>query len=219
MSPWIARPLVFVSSAAVLMLEILAGRLLAPYVGVSVETFTGIIGTVLAAIALGAWFGGRLADRRPPAPLLGPLFMFAGILALLAPTFTTLFGSALRARGTEAVVLITLLAFFAPAAVLSAIAPLVVKLRLQSLTETGEVVGSLSAVGTVGALFGTFVTGFVLIATVPTRPIVLVIGLLLSAIGIALALWVRGGDSGSDRDPEHGSGSHPGAAARDIGQA
>ena len=38
-----------------LVLEILAGRLLAPYVGVSIETFTGIIGVVLAGIAVGAW--------------------------------------------------------------------------------------------------------------------------------------------------------------------
>ena len=42
-----ARALVAGSSAAVLVLEILAGRLLAPYVGVSLETFTGIIGIVL----------------------------------------------------------------------------------------------------------------------------------------------------------------------------
>ncbi|MGC1207692.1 MAG: fused MFS/spermidine synthase, partial [Ornithinimicrobium sp.] len=48
-----AQVLVFVSSAAVLVLEILAGRLLAPYVGISLETFTGIIGTILAGIAVG----------------------------------------------------------------------------------------------------------------------------------------------------------------------
>ena len=55
-----------------LVLEILAARLLAPYVGVTLETYTGIIGTILAAIALGTWVGGRLADRRNPRTLLGP---------------------------------------------------------------------------------------------------------------------------------------------------
>ncbi|MDP9020228.1 MAG: fused MFS/spermidine synthase, partial [Actinomycetota bacterium] len=61
-----AAALVFCTSAAVLVLEILAGRLVAPYVGVSIETFTGVIGTVLAGIALGSAAGGRLADRRDP---------------------------------------------------------------------------------------------------------------------------------------------------------
>ncbi len=63
MSPVPAAALVFYASGAVLALEILAGRLLAPYVGVTLESFTGIIGTVLAGIAAGAWIGGRMADR------------------------------------------------------------------------------------------------------------------------------------------------------------
>ena len=57
----------FATSAAVLVLEIIAGRLMAPYVGISLETFTGIIGTVLAGIAAGAAVGGWLADREDPA--------------------------------------------------------------------------------------------------------------------------------------------------------
>ena len=61
-----AGALVFVASGSVLVLEILAGRLLAPYVGVSLETFTGVIGVVLAGIATGTWRGGRLADRTDP---------------------------------------------------------------------------------------------------------------------------------------------------------
>ena len=64
---WLAVALVFGTSAAVLVLEILASRLLAPYVGVSLETYTGIIGTILAGIAVGAWAGGVLADRVEPA--------------------------------------------------------------------------------------------------------------------------------------------------------
>ena len=72
--------LVFVCSAAVLMLEILAGRLLAPYVGISLETYTSIIGTVLAGIAVGAWVGGKLADRIDPRRLLGPTVALGGLL-------------------------------------------------------------------------------------------------------------------------------------------
>ena len=48
MTPWKAGAIVFGASGVVLMLEVLAGRLMAPYVGVSQETFTGIIGTVLS---------------------------------------------------------------------------------------------------------------------------------------------------------------------------
>src|SRR3954453_20623873 len=82
-SPPLAGALVFVCSAAVLMLEILAGRILAPYVGISLETYTAIIGTVLAGIAVGAWVGGRAADRIDPHRLLGPVIAVGGVLAFL----------------------------------------------------------------------------------------------------------------------------------------
>ncbi len=83
MSRRYAQVLVFVTSGAVLVLEILAGRLMAPYVGVSLETFTGIIGTVLAGIALGAAVGGRLADRYDPQRLIGPALMLGGVASWL----------------------------------------------------------------------------------------------------------------------------------------
>ena len=158
--------IVFCASAAVLVLEILAARLLAPYVGVTLETYTGIIGTVLAGIALGAWYGGRLADRFEPRRLLGPMLLLGGVLALVIVPVTTLLGAARTATGAGGgpvvIGLLTMAGFFAPAAVLSAVTPTVVKVQLRDLAVTGRVVGQLSAIGTTGAIFGTFVTGFIL---------------------------------------------------------
>ena len=93
-----AGALVFCTSAAVLVLEILAARLLAPYVGVSLETYTGIIGTILAAIALGAWLGGQLADRIDPRVLLGPTLILGGGLALAIVPIVRLVGGLLTRR-------------------------------------------------------------------------------------------------------------------------
>ena len=179
----------FCTSAAVLVLEILAGRLLAPYVGVTLETYTGIIGVVLAGISLGTWAGGRMADRIDPRRSLGPLLMVGGALALCTIPLIRLFGAAGLGSGPVAVVLLSLVGFFAPAAVLSAVSPTVVKLQLHDLGETGSVVGRLSALGTAGAIVGTFVTGFVLVSAFPTRPLVLGVGALLVLAG--LLIWWR----------------------------
>ncbi|MBK5224472.1 MAG: fused MFS/spermidine synthase [Acidimicrobiia bacterium] len=180
-----AVTLAFATSAAVLVLEILAGRLLAPYVGVSLETYTGVIGTVLAAIAVGTALGGRLADRADARRFLGPTLMLGGALAWLSLPVLSFMGPG-AGDGPAAIVVLTAVAFFLPAAVLSAVGPMVAKLRLDDLAHTGEVVGGLSAAGTAGALFGTFVTGFVLVAAWPTRPIVVGIGAALVLAGAAL---------------------------------
>ena len=187
----------FFTSAAVLVLEILAARLLAPYVGDTLETYTAIIGTVLAGIALGTWLGGRAADRVDPRRLLGPFVGVGGVLALLSPTVVTLLGSFLPAADPAVVVFLTAAAFFTPAAMLSTVTPVVVKLQLADLDRTGHVVGRLSALGTAGGIVGTFVTGFVLVAAWPTRPIVFVVGGALLATGVWLWLWLRPREEGS----------------------
>lgn len=177
--------MVFGTSAAVLVLEIIAGRLMAPYVGISLETFTGIIGTVLAAIAVGAAVGGRLADRRDPRPLIGPCLALGGVLAWLSLPVVAVLGPVVGSDPLSIVVLAAA-AFFLPAATLSAVSPMVAKLRLASLDETGSVVGGLSAAGTAGALAGTFTTGFVLVAALPSRPIVLAVGAVLVVVGLGV---------------------------------
>ena len=74
---------VFVSSALLLVLEIVAGRLLAPYVGVSLYSWTSIIGVILAGLSLGNWLGGRLADRGVGHGAAGWVLL-TGALACLA---------------------------------------------------------------------------------------------------------------------------------------
>jgi len=187
----LAATIVFGASAAVLVLEILAGRLMAPYVGVTLETFTAIIGTILAGIAAGSWLGGKAADRYEPRRLLGPEVVAGGVLALLSIPIVDYLGYGTGSAASRAsVLLLAATGFFLPAAALSAVTPTVVKMQLGDLANTGSIVGRLSAVSTAGALVGTFITGFVLVAAWPTRPIIHGIGILLVIAGLALWLWL-----------------------------
>ncbi len=190
MSTLSARSLVFFTSAAVLVLEILAGRMMAPYVGVTLETFTGIIGTVLAGISVGSWLGGRIADRYPPERVLPVILVTGGILALLTYPIITVVGPSSSNNPFDIVVLASV-SFFAPAAVLSAVTPTVTKIRLHNLEETGAVVGRLSAIATAGAICGTFITGFLLVAAWPSRTIAFILGGVLITAGLASGVRAR----------------------------
>jgi MFS family permease len=181
----VAAGLVFVSSGAVLVLEILGIRLLAPYVGLTLETTTTIIGTVLAGIAAGAAVGGRAADRFDERRLIALLLAAGGLLAIATVPLVRGLGSALRGGGDPAAFTVTLIALFPPAAVLSAVTPAVVRLQLRDLGTTGEVVGRLSAWATAGGLVGTFATGFVIVPLLPTDVAVLIVGGVLVTLGVA----------------------------------
>jgi MFS family permease len=189
--PLLAAALVFVAAGTVLMLEILAVRLLAPYVGLTLETTTSIIGAALAGIALGAAVGGRLADRTDTRRLVTLLFVAGGTLALLIVPMIHWFGPGVRGDGNLAALGVTMVALVPAAAILSAVSPAVAHLQLHNLNASGTVVGSLSGWGTAGALLGTFGTGFILVPLLPATTAVLLIGGALIMVGLALALWAR----------------------------
>ena len=197
LTPVLAAVLTFIATASVLVLEIAAGRLLAPYVGVSLTTYTGIIGAILAGIALGAWLGGKAADAVGPLPLLGPAFILGGFSAIASVPIVGAVGELGVGEGLVGILLLATTAFVVPAAILSATAPMLVRGTLTDLATSGSIVGRLSAVGTVGAITGTFLTGFVLLGLVPTRVLIVSIGIGLVVIGVALTLWLRRG--GGDR--------------------
>ena len=199
-----AGALAFLSAGSVLVLEIAAGRLLAPYVGVSLTTYTGIIGVILAGIALGAWVGGRAADLYGPVPLLGPTFILGGIGAMASVPIVDAVGGADMGEGIGTIVLLSAIGFAVPATTLSAVAPMVVRATIVDVATSGTLVGRLSAAGTLGAISGTFLTGFYLLGTFPTRTIILATGALLILVGLGLVWWAR--PRGRVATPDDGPG-------------
>lgn len=186
----IAESVVFVAAAAVLVLEIVALRLVAPYVGLTLETNSAVIGTALAAIAVGAWTGGRWADGTDPARWLGPILVLGGLLTMLTLPLVRYVGAAMQGSGDVSVVLLmAMVAVFPPAALLSAVTPMVVKLQLADLGLTGTVVGRFSGVATLGAIMATFLTGFVLLAAFPSPAILLGTGAVMIVVGGALSIY------------------------------
>jgi len=183
--------IVFIASTCGLVIEIVAARILAPSIGVSLYTWTSIIGVVLAGISIGNYLGGRLADRFPSPITLGFILLAGGILSLsVLPLVNIISGAVGTLPLVPRIVLLTATLFFLPSMVLGMVTPVVIKLRLQDLSHTGNVVGKIYAISTAGAIFGTFITGFVLIQWIGTRSIILVVALVLLAMALAFGnLW------------------------------
>ena len=183
--------IVFTASACGLIIEIVAGRILAPSIGVSLYTWTSIIGVVLAGISAGNYLGGRIADWLPSPTTLGVILLAGGIsslsvLPLVGPVSTAYETLPVTTR----IVLLTATLFFLPSFILGMVTPVVIKLQLQDLAHTGNVVGKIYAISTAGSIFGTFITGFVLIQWIGTRPILLVVSLVLLFMALGFGnLW------------------------------
>jgi len=175
-----ANIVVFIAGFCTLVIELVAGRIMAPYVGVSLYTWTSIIGVVLAGISIGAYVGGLIADRYPRASTLGWLLFLSGLGAFSIAPLTNLIGGAeLQTSLMVKILLLTAIIFFIPSCLLGMISPVVVKLTLKNLKKTGNVVGKIYAFSTLGSILGTFTTGFFLISWMGTRNILLTMAAIL----------------------------------------
>ncbi len=156
---------VFLSGGSILVMEIAAGRVLAPHFGNTLYTWTSMIGIILAALSLGYSIGGRLADQKPSRKLFFMLMLGgAGLVALVPALRGLLLPSMEKGLGLRSgPVFAGLLLFAAPSCVLATLTPFAVKLAARGEGSLGAVTGNLFTWSTVGSIVGTFATGFVFI--------------------------------------------------------
>jgi spermidine synthase len=176
-----------------MLVQIVSGRAMAPYVGVSVYVWTGVIGTTLLGIVFGYAAGGMLADKNGNKKTLGLSLALAGLSALSANYVLIVLGERMGFGSmplVARVIVMSFCAFFPTAFFLSTITPQAAKQFLSDLSKTGETVGTLSAWSAVGNILGTFAGGYVLISAVGTKGVLTAVSVLLLALGV----WVARGE-------------------------
>ncbi len=178
---------VFISSGCIMVIELIAGRLIARHLGSSIYTWTSVIGIVLAGIALGNYIGGRLADKYRPKPTIALLFVLSSFAAVSITVLESLVGdweSLWMLSWPMRVAMHVFFAFFFPCCILGTISPVVTKMALDLGRQTGRTIGSIYAAGVVGSLVGTFLTGFYLIAKFGTMSTIWAVACILAFVGL-----------------------------------
>jgi MFS family permease/SAM-dependent methyltransferase len=202
---------VFLANGALLVLQLVSARLLAPFIGSTLETWTAVIGAIMAGICLGNAAGGKLADARARAGTLRAVLAAgaAAVLGTLALALVLERTTAWRALSlTPRTAVLALAACFPPAFALSLLTPLAIRLALPDVHRTGRVVGLVYALGTLGSLAGNFLTGFVLLEHATTHTIVGGVALLLCALVLAAPRWEGAAEAG-EAAPQAGPRTAP----------
>jgi spermidine synthase len=181
--------LVFVVGAGSLGSEIAGARLLAPYFGASTVIWANTIATVLTALSIGYWIGGRLADRRPHLDVMCRIVQFAAIATVLVPLLGRPFlGGAVEALDEIAAgaflgsLLAVTVLLAVPILMMGTVAPFAIRLSVGSVEESGQVAGRLYAISTIGSLAGVFLSALLLIPLVGTQRTFIAFALAMSIV-------------------------------------
>lgn len=184
-----------ICGAAVLIIEILGAKMLAPYVGTSHFVWTAQIAVTLVALASGYAFGGWFADRSSQlrylyASLLGAALWMCGAAWAIEPVAF----ACLHFRLALGSLMASMVLFFVPLALLATVGPLCVRRLTSSMETMGRSVGTLSAISTLGSVAGTVLIAYVLIPFLPNSWILYLTAGCLTALGAGYFLiWNRGG--------------------------
>lgn len=159
--------LVFASGFVVMSVEMLGGRILAPYFGSSVYVWGSLIFTFMVGLSLGYGIGGRLSVKYYGRGALALLLLLAGVqviaLATVAETVLA-FTFDHTADPRSGSLLAALALYLAPTATLGMLSPIAIRTVSEQLREVGSQAGSLYLISTLGSALGTLVTAFWLVA-------------------------------------------------------
>lgn len=173
-----------VSGFVLMTYELAAARILAPGIGSSTYVWTSVIGVIIAALSLGYWIGGVMADKRGQAIDIARLLLLAAltIVITIIQYEITISWVASNFDDPRWQGVVASLILFAPTSfVLGTISPYLAKLNVRSLKTTGRSIASLSALNSIGGIIGTFVTGFILFGYIGSHETMVLTVVLMTA--------------------------------------
>lgn len=179
--------IVFLSGAAVMVLELVGSRVVAPYLGGSTFVWTSLIGTVLAALSIGYYVGGHYADRGPSYGRLAGILLGSALAVLITAISKDILALLVQRHlhDLRLASVVTAIALFAPCSMLlGMVSPYCIRLAMIDVAHAGSTVGNLYALSTAGSILGTFLGGFWLISFLGTSAILYSVAILLALLAM-----------------------------------
>jgi len=182
--------LAFTGGFVIMSLELLGGRVLAPYFGSSIYVWGSIITVFMLSLSLGYLIGGRWSIRNPSLMRFGGIFIVGALLmyplvSFAEPVMQWIFKSISDPRyGSLAA---STFLFMAPTIILGMISPYSVRLLVVSIERSRQVAGRLYFVSTLGSALGTLITSFYFVLHFEINTILLMLTLALLSMS-ALAI-------------------------------
>lgn len=168
-------------------IELLGGRILAPFFGSSVHIWGSIITVFMLSLSFGYLLGGKLSTKNASLTRYGCIFLFAGIMVLPIAMWSTnimevIFINIEDSRYGSLAASMAL--FFIPTIILGMISPYSVRLLVTDKDKSGQVAGVLYFVSTLGSALGTIITSFYFVLLFEVNSIIFTFSITLILLGI-----------------------------------
>lgn len=178
----------------VMAIEMLSGRILAPYFGNSVYVWGGIITIYMLALSVGYLAGGKLSTYHPTFGKIAVILLLSALTTLpvvLMGAWMLDQVSTLIEDPRYGALISSFLLFFAPTFFCGMISPCAIRLLVSEHLLSGQFAGRLYFVSTIGSALGTLLTSFYFVLYWEVNHIIWALLLCSIVIAISILLWGR----------------------------
>jgi hypothetical protein len=187
--------LAFVGGFSIMSLELLGGRVLAPYFGSSIYVWGSIITVFMLSLSIGYLIGGRLSLHHPSLGRFAVIFLAAAATLYPLVYFAEDIMTAVFERVDDpryGSLLTSSILFIVPTVIMGMISPYSVRMLVKNTRHSGQVAGMLYFVSTLGSSLGTLATSFYLVLWFEINTILTLLtgGLLAMAALAGLTAWL-----------------------------
>ncbi|NQZ80923.1 MAG: fused MFS/spermidine synthase [Colwellia sp.] len=184
--------LAFSSGFCIMGIELLGGRILAPFFGSSVHIWGSIITVFMLSLSLGYLIGGKLSTKAASLNKYGVIFLIAGIMVLPIVMYSQVIMESIFIHIEDSrygSLLASMALFFIPTVILGMISPYSVRLLVTDKESSGQTAGVLYFVSTLGSALGTIITSFYMVLAFDVNDIIISFSAALAVLGLIAIIF------------------------------
>lgn len=186
---WHLFLVLLIEGAALMAVEVMGAKLLAPFYGSSLYVWTAVLAITVLGLTLGYHFGGKLSEKQASEKLLAIILGIAAVLVFALPTTATAVIALTSGMALiPGICVASLLLLAPPMFCFGLVGPLVVRLMAQKMATIGNVAGTVYFTSTLGGIAATFLIGFYWIPEFGLKFCALACGLALAVLPVVLLL-------------------------------
>ncbi|MBT6745231.1 MAG: fused MFS/spermidine synthase [Flavobacteriales bacterium] len=179
---WYLISISIIEGGAVMAVELLGAKLIAPSYGASLYVWATTLAVTMGGLTTGYLLGGVISEKYPHKLILHYIILASAIFVTIMPFTSSMIMSATLGMNLKVGIVISSLCFvFPPLVCFGMVSPLIIRLISREVKEVGNSVGTIYSISTLGGIVTTFLFGFFFIPQ---------LGLTFSTYTTALALYI-----------------------------
>jgi spermidine synthase len=182
----------FIEGAAVMAIEILGAKLIAPFYGASLYVWSATLAITLSALAVGYFLGAIISDKFEEINILFYILMVAGLMTgLMNKIAFWIMSETINLDIKTGSVLSLLFFIFIPLMLLGTSSPIIINQLSKINGKAGKNAGLVYAISTVGGVISTFSVGFYFISNYGVKMSCIFTALLLVLAPILFFIFIK----------------------------